>query len=272
MKAPLFTCVIPVKGDRPFFKDALASLEAQGMGDELEVIVQDGTTEYTDHAEIPDGLNVKWFRESDVGQSDALNKGFAKADGEWLFWLNADDVLLPGALWKVRDYIGRVEHVEWIAGNTIYIDKYGTVIGTRCDAKWHRWFGKHMSVWTGGPSAFFRRELWHAKGRLDVDLKYVMDLDLWTRWARAGIRFKGLNEYLWGFRVHGGSATTKISNRREIAQEFQEVLRRFNICHEKFWRNMTRLTSVFDGSRWRKIKDSCRFRGGGLVDCVGRME
>ena len=41
-KAPFFSCVIPVKGGRPFIKDALASLEAQGLGEELEVIVQDG--------------------------------------------------------------------------------------------------------------------------------------------------------------------------------------------------------------------------------------
>ena len=72
-----------MKGDRPFFKDALASLESQGMCEDLEVIVQDGDVE------------------PDSGQSDALNKGFAKATGEWLFWLNADDVLLPGALKKV---------------------------------------------------------------------------------------------------------------------------------------------------------------------------
>ena len=77
---PLFSCVMPVKGPRPYMEEALASLSAQNMDDELEVIVQDGDIE------------------SDSGQSDALNKGFAKAHGEWLFWLNADDVLLPGVL------------------------------------------------------------------------------------------------------------------------------------------------------------------------------
>ena len=76
MKAPVLSCVIPVKGDRPFFGDAIDSLKAQGLGDNLEIIVQDADVE------------------PDAGQSDALNKGFAKAKGEWLFWLNADDVLL----------------------------------------------------------------------------------------------------------------------------------------------------------------------------------
>ena len=89
MNNPLFSCVIPVKGDRPFLGEAIDSLKAQGLGDDLEIIVQDADVE------------------SDAGQSDALNKGFAKARGEWLFWLNVDDVLLPGALKKVRELISR---------------------------------------------------------------------------------------------------------------------------------------------------------------------
>ncbi|MBR3924798.1 MAG: glycosyltransferase, partial [Kiritimatiellae bacterium] len=163
MNTPLFSCVIPVKGERPFFGEAVDSLKAQGLGDNLEIIVQDADVE------------------PDAGQSDALNKGFAKAKGEWLFWLNADDVLLPGALGKVRDFISRVEgggvdsrkerkerkddgRVDWIAGDTVYLDEKGIVKDVRTDAKWRSWFGKHLSVWTGGPSAFFRRELWENRG------------------------------------------------------------------------------------------------------------
>ena len=92
----MFSCVIPVKGERPFLGEAIASLKAQGLGDALEIIVQDADVEL------------------DVGQSDALNKGFAKAKGEWLFWLNADDVLLPGALKKVLDRINRIDRIPRI--------------------------------------------------------------------------------------------------------------------------------------------------------------
>ena len=105
----MFSCVIPVKGDRPFFKDALASLESQGMCDELEIIVQDGGEGSGGVGELVSGGvesgGVRWFREEDMGQSDALNRGFAKAKGEWLFWLNADDVLLSGVLIKVKQLL-----------------------------------------------------------------------------------------------------------------------------------------------------------------------
>ena len=93
LSCPLFSCVVPVKGERPFFGEAVDSLKAQGLGDDLEIIVQDADVE------------------PDAGQSDALNMGFAKAKGEWLFWLNADDVLLPGALKKVLDRINRIDRI-----------------------------------------------------------------------------------------------------------------------------------------------------------------
>jgi len=243
MKSPLFSCVVPVKGARPYLAEALSSLKAQGMGDELEVIVQDGDVE------------------TDSGQSDALNKGLAKAKGEWLFWLNADDVLLPGALGKVRDFISRVERVEWLAGDTVYLDEKGIVRDVRTDAKWRSWFGKKLSVWTGGPSAFFRRELWEKRGGFDVGLKYAMDIDLWTHWAKAGEKFVGLGDYVWGFRVHGGSQTMNGENSAAQIAERKAIDAKYGVSSDGFWRNVTRLASVLDGS-WRKRKsDTTRLNG-----------
>ena len=284
-KLPFFSCVIPVKGERPFFKDALASLEAQGMGEELEVIVQDGGEGSGGVGELVSGGvesgGVRWFREKDVGQSDALNKGFAKAKGEWLFWLNADDILLPGALKKVRELISHVDRVEgevvltqrrrgaeyaengagfnrvdWIAGDTVYIDEKSRVLEVRTDAKWRSWFGKKLSVWTGGPSAFFKRELWERRGGFDAELKYAMDIDLWTRWAKAGEKFVGLGDYVWGFRVHGGSQTMNGENSAAQIAECRAIEAKYGVSSGGFWRNVTRIASVFDGSWSKRKRDS----------------
>lgn len=243
---PLFSCVMPVKGERPFFGEAVDSLKAQGLGDDLEIIVQDADVE------------------PDVGQSDALNKGFAKAKGEWLFWLNADDVLLPGALGKVRDFINRVERVDridWIAGDTVYIDVHGKMLEVRTDAKWRSWFGKKLSVWTGGPSSFFRRELWDKRGGFAADLKYAMDIDLWTRWAKAGERFVGLGDYVWGFRMHDESKTGSGRFAAEQAKELAAIDARYGVSTMGFWRNMTRLANVLDGGWSKRKSDTARLNG-----------
>ena len=266
MKQPLFSCVIPVKGDRPFFGEAIDSLKAQGMGEKLEIIIQDGTTEYTEYTEnIPCG--VRWYREEDSGQSDALNKGFAKARGEWLFWLNADDVLLPGALKKVLDRINRIETVDWIAGDTVYLDEKGIVKDVRTDAKWRNWFGKTLSVWTGGPSAFFRRELWEKRGGFAADLKYAMDIDLWTRWAKAGERFVGLGDYVWGFRMHDESKTGSGRFAAEQAKELAAIDARYGVATMGFWRDLTRMASLLDGTLSKRRRDSKKMRGRELVSC-----
>ena len=243
MKSPLFSCVVPVKGERPFFGEAIDSLNSQGLGDDLEIIVQDADVE------------------PDAGQSDALNKGFAKAKGEWLFWLNADDILLPGALNKVSQLLQSSTHnssnyPSWIAGDTVYLDEKGIVKDVRTDAKWRSWFGKKLSVWTGGPSAFFKRELWEKRGGFDAELKYAMDIDLWTRWAKAGEKFVGLGDYVWGFRVHGGSRTMNGENSAAQIAECRAIEAKYGVSSGGFWRNVTRIASVLDGSWSKRKRDS----------------
>ena len=249
MSIPLFSCVVPVRGARPFWNKAIESLESQGLESALEIVVQDGDVE------------------PDAGQSDALNKGFAKAKGEWLFWLNADDVLLPGALKKVLDKINRIDKINWIVGDTVYIDERGKVLEVRTDAKWRSWFGTRLSVWTGGPSSFFRRELWEKCGGFDVELKYTMDIDLWTRWAKAGERFVGLGDYLWGFRMHEESKTGSGRFAAEQAKELSAINARYGVSTMGFWRNLTRVASLLDGTWSKRRRDSKKMRGLELARC-----
>jgi glycosyltransferase involved in cell wall biosynthesis len=209
MKKPFFSCVIPVKGSRPFLTDALASLRAQGLDDDLEIILQDADVE------------------PDLGQSDALNKGFAKARGTWLFWLNADDVLLPDALAQVRSFLARkgsaAEKIEWIAGNEFFIDADGKTVGCSVGNGWHDWLYRHAVPHVNGPSAFFRRELFARVGAFDVDLHYCMDWDLWIRFRNAGAHFDRLPKFLWAQRRWSGSKTQRDLTAEEQAVQQREI-------------------------------------------------
>ena len=170
--------------------EALASLEAQGIGDDLEIIIQDGDVE------------------PDKGQSDALNKGFAKAKGEWLFWLNADDVLLPGALKRiVRLFDCSDCSIEWIAGNMVRIDEGGRIISCVRGNGWHDWLYHHAVPHVNGPSSFFGRELFERVGPFDTSLNVCMDWDMWIRFMKAGARFVRIPAYFWAMRRWTGSKT-----------------------------------------------------------------
>lgn len=235
MSRPMFSCVVPVKGARPYFDTALDSLRSQGQGEDLEIIVQDGDIE------------------SDCGLSDAINRGLAKARGEWLFWLNADDILLPGTLEKVRDFV-RSSSVDWIAGNTVYIDGKGRWTDSRWNGRWHGFLNRHLPTWTFGPSSFFTRGLWEKHGGLDTSLRFSMDIDLWTRWALAGERYAMIPDYLWGFRWHEGSTTASGRNLAEQSDELRLIEKRHGFSHQGFWRFVSRVIQLLDGSYLRREK------------------
>jgi len=247
MSRPLFSCVVPVKGERPYFDAAMASLYAQNMGDDLEIIVQDADVE------------------PDEGQSDALNKGFAKARGEWLFWLNADDILLPGALQKVKAAIlsrtPNSDFLSWISGNVVYLNEGGNVLRCSWNRGW-KWPTRGLPVRVGGPSSFFRRELLKEVGGFDTSLKYAMDTDLWGRFRTAGYWPLKMPFYVWGFRDWNGSLTSGDLHGRApsgMNEEHRILDARHGVSHWRLRFAFLRLVRLLNGSLIKALMDSCRF-------------
>ena len=234
---PLFSCVMPVKGLRPYMEEALDSLRLQGMGDELEIIVQDGDVE------------------PDFGQSDALNKGFARAKGEWLFWLNADDVLLPGALKTVKQLIlssssNSSTRPNWISGNVIYMDKESRAEWCAWDRGWKLSYAG-LPVQVYGPSSFFRKELFEESGGFDSSLNYVMDIDLWCKFRKMGFWYRKIPDFIWGFRLHEGSKTSSAqqgdwTNAQAAEQEI--VNARYGLNHVPMASKFAQLSRLVNGS------------------------
>ena len=262
MGNPLFSCVMPVKGPRPYMEEALASLSAQGMGDDLEVIVQDADVE------------------PDAGQSDAFNKGFAKAHGEWFFWLNADDVLLPGALESVKCMVkseelkarnGDGRGMEWIAGNQLLIDESSKVLKCSVGPGWHDWLYRHAVPHVYGPSSFFRRELLDRVGGFDETLHVCMDWDLWIRFMRAGARFFRIDGYLWALRQWEGSKTQRPHDAEEGERQWAEVvemLRKNGFSITGGGMLLTRLWRFLNGNYLAEWRDGRRLRGRKAAECV----
>lgn len=233
MNRPLFSCVVPVKGPRPYMDVALESLRNQGMGDDLEIIVQD--------ADI----------EPDRGQSDAFNKGFAKAKGEWLFWLNADDVLLPGVLKRIVRWSACSDcSIKWLAGNVAYLDESGNVLRCAWDRGWKCSY-RGMPVQVYGPSSFFRRGLFEQCGPFDTSLHYTMDVDMWCRFRRAGFWYKKSPGLVWGFRIHEASKTHEAQCGgwpKEIAAEHDVLNARYGLAERRIDRRLAQLSRLLNGS------------------------
>ena len=144
-----------------------------------------------------------WCSEKDGGQSAAFNKGFSHANGRFLTWLNADDVLLPGTVAALARATERWPDCEWFVGGCFWLDPEMRVL--RCFRA--RGFSEvrfrtgQVSSW--GPSSFFTKRLLDAVGGVDERFHYTMDVDLWLKFAAiAGARYRPFLTYAWGLRLH----------------------------------------------------------------------
>ena len=132
--------------------------------------------------------HLYWVSAPDKGQSDALNRGFAKSTGQIIGWVNSDDLYAPGAFRAVRDYIEAHPLVRILTGNQVRIDEHDTIIDRR-PPEMSRARMVSPWRWSGGTSVFqvgtmFFREVYDRFGPLDESFHYGMDYDFFLRASR----------------------------------------------------------------------------------------
>jgi hypothetical protein len=208
-QTPTISLVTPSFRQGAFIERTLESVIAQEYP-ALEYFVQDGgsddeTVEVLQrHAARLSGYDSQ----PDSGQSQAINRGFARTTGEIMGWLNSDDILLPGALATVAGYFNRHPEVDVVYGHRIVIDENDREIG--------RWVmpphDDEVLSWADyvpQETLFWRRRIWdRAGGRIDESFRFAMDWDLLVRFRKAGARFARLPRFIGGFRVHPQQKTS----------------------------------------------------------------
>ncbi len=154
-----------------------------------------------------------WVSEPDRGQTDALNKGFARANGEILAWLNSDDTYAPGAVAAAVKYLTEHPEIGMVYADTNFIDENGRVIGRFPAAQTDQRRLRQGYVHIPQQATFFRADLWRQVGPLDPDFYFAMDYDLWTRLARLA-PFAYIPGPLWAnFRLHSSGKTIAADDR-----------------------------------------------------------
>lgn len=154
-----------------------------------------------------------WVSESDHGQTDALNKGFAKASGDVLAWINSDDTYEPGAVSAAVDYLEKHPEVGMVYADTNFIDEHGHRIGRFPAAQTDYRRLRRGYVHIPQQASFFRADLWRQVGPLDPDFFFAMDYDLWVRLAKL-TTFAYLPGHTWAnFRLHTGAKTISADDR-----------------------------------------------------------
>lgn len=218
---PALSIVTPCLNRAGFLVRTLESVASQraASGSVEHLIVDGGSTDGSvevirRHAGAYPDLVTEWMSEPDAGQSDAINKGFARARGEWGGWLNADDWYEPGALEAVLESVRGDPSIDVLVGRARFVDEDGRVVfapqppepvspASLLRLK-SRWFNGRSLV---QPEVFFRLSLFRAVGGLNVRNHYSMDHELWLALLARGARVAMIDRHLASIGVHAGQKT-----------------------------------------------------------------
>jgi glycosyltransferase involved in cell wall biosynthesis len=195
-------------------------------GDEYFIIDGGSTDGSVDIIRKYEDRITGWVSEGDRGYADAIGKGFDRASGDILCWINAGDLYLKGALDAARAGLG---DSDMIFGDDFHIDETSRVLsyshGRVRDLRAAMLFGG----WTPLQDAcFWRREFYEKIGGIDRSLLFAADYDLFLRMALTGnCRYVPLT--FSAFRRHPGqkslAGAAAYRAEREAARRRERVLR-----------------------------------------------
>jgi len=208
IQRPLISIITPSFNQAGFLLRTIDSVLSQDYSNLEYIIIDGGSTDGSQAIirEYADRL-AHWESILDQGQADAINKGFAKASGKYLAWLNSDDIYQPGAITEAVAYLEAHPEVGMVYGDCTFIDAQDRTIGVFPAAQTDYQRLRRGYVHIPQQASFFRADLWQKVGPLDPSFYFAMDYDLWIRLAKEA-PLVYLPGHVWAsFRLHGDAKT-----------------------------------------------------------------
>ncbi len=215
----LVSLITPSYNQASYLEQTMRSVLGQDYPD-IEYIVIDGAS--TDGSveiirRYADRL-AYWVSEKDRGQAEAINKGFARAHGEIVAWLNSDDTYLPGAVTAAVKAFDEHPEAVLVYADMLAVDEHGQTTNT---LKYQQLTLEDLLCFQiiGQPAVFMRRSALEKAGGLDLTFHFLLDHLLWIRIAEQG-RIVHINQTWAAARYHA-----EAKNRAKAAEFGREAFR-----------------------------------------------
>jgi glycosyltransferase involved in cell wall biosynthesis len=220
---PLVSVVIPVFNGARFLAEAIDSVLAQTYPNVEIVVVDDGSTDRTPQI-IASYPAVRVLRQENAGQAAARNRGIAAATGEYVAFLDADDVMLPERLERQVAYLGeRPQHACVLGRQRIAVEP-----GVE-PPEWVGMAGENSeaSDLVQPMSALVRRSALERIGPFDSSFRYSEDVDWLFRAQDGDVGVGILDDVVVVRRIHGANLTYDAEScQREAVQALKRRIDR----------------------------------------------
>ena len=231
---PKISIVTPSYNQGAYLGETLQSLVDQDYPN-LEVIIQEGGST-DDSIEIAQKFveqrpsTFQLHVEKDSGQADALNRGFRKATGQILGFLNSDDRLRKGCLQRVSKEIDPNRNRHIVFGRSLFFRDNPLRTGQEHACEYTSHF-EQLAIWKRHfnqipqPSTFWTRQVWEQCGEIDSDIHHALDYDLFCRFSQH-YRFHKVSEIWSDYRLHANSKTTNKTH-EDLMDDCDAISRRY---------------------------------------------
>ena len=221
MTRPLVSVLTPSFNQARWLSDNLQSVAGQSYPGIEHVVMDGGSTDGSIDILERAGERVVWQSSPDGGQSDAIDKAFARSSGEIIGWLNSDDAYFTrDVVARVVDAFDAEPDVGLIYGHAARVDADGNVLYVL----WVPPAASRMLVRGFNPirqpAVFIRRAALGRDFLVDPEFDYMMDRELWLHLSRL-TRFQRLDSVLAVDRHH---ASRKSWARRDLRAADRELL------------------------------------------------
>jgi glycosyltransferase involved in cell wall biosynthesis len=209
---PKISIVTPSYNQGQFIEETIRSVLLQNYPN-LEYIIMDGgsTDNSVEIIKKYEPWLTYWVSEKDAGQADAVYRGFEKATGEIIAWINSDDYYLPDAFKQVALAYTSGHSFDFTVGCISFINENGKQTGIlkgySQDFKSLLCFGQYIAQ----PACFWSRKAFFEVGGFDRNLRFAFDYALFLNLTRKYTP-QILDNLLAVYREHHESKTSKIWN------------------------------------------------------------
>ena len=237
--------LVPTLNYGHFISDNLASIAEQidNKRYNIQVLIQDGNSKdntseiVMDYAKKFPDLNISFDSGSDGSQAEALNIALKRSKGDFLMWLNADEILLPGAIAKLVSIFDRCGETVLAYGNL----SHKNLRSNSLKNQYRPWFAKfHTRNGMLGVTTccMMVSSKVFANFRFDSKLRGTLDLDFFSFLAKQPGKWKHINSLIAVNKIHPAQITYRGEN------NFKEELNFLTLKHGVFWGDVKVISKI----------------------------